>query len=130
MRNLHLLDAYRIEGQPGDERHGAFIVPSCSGRGKLAVEAKSADGWDHVSVSRDDRWPDWAEMEQIALLVLKDDETAMVLHTPARDHVKGSAFILSWWRPHGGGIPDPHSPLIGCQDAADRRLDRISVTRE
>jgi hypothetical protein len=108
MRSLHILDAYRVDDDTiAGERHGVFSVPSCSGRGKLAVIAASEMGWDQIDVTRDDRYPDWLEMEQIALLFFKDDEAAMIVHQPSQGHAKPAAFTLRWLRPHSGLIPQP-----------------------
>lgn len=126
MRNLYLLDVYRItdrkalafcNGWSGDEAHGAFIVPSCIDQQQLRVIASGSEGWDHVSVSRTTRCPNWPEMEQIAQLFFRDDETAMQLHVPTSDHVNNHPFCLHWWRPHDVAIPRPPSILVGVKDA-------------
>lgn len=126
MRNLHLLDAYRVtnpkllgwvNGWAGDDRAGLFIIPSRIDRQPLRVVASNDEGWDHVSVSRATRCPNWIEMEQIAALFFKDDETAMQLHVPAADHVNNHPYCLHWWRPHDAAIPRPPSILVGVKDA-------------
>lgn len=125
MRNLYLLDAYRTQDSFVSESAGTFSVPSCTDRKPLTVTASSAGDWDHVSISREKRYPDWAEMEQIALLFFKDDETAMQLHAPIKDHVaRNGARCLSWWRPHDGSIPDPNSRLT---DRDHRRIDHAGA---
>jgi hypothetical protein len=84
MRNLHLLDAYRIDarethGSMGDETCGCFRIPSPIDGQPLLIQASSDGGWDHISISRKNRPPNWTEMEFIKRKFFKDDETAMQL---------------------------------------------------
>ncbi len=126
MRDLHELDAYRItdkdrlwftQGDAGDGNLGMFEVPSCTDRGVLRVIASNGDGWDHVSVSRKNRCPNWPEMSQIAAMFFRDNETAMQLHVPASDHVNNHPHCLHWWRPHGVEVPRPPAIMIGIKEA-------------
>ncbi len=115
MRNLHTLDAYRMRGRAvtdhygseGDESCGAFIIPSPIDRAHLVVVASAGAGWDHVSVSRKNRCPNWQEMEHIARLFFCDDEVVMQLHVPATDHINIHPHTLHWWRPWDVPIPLP-----------------------
>lgn len=126
MRNLHRLDAYRETGPDiirlwgfvGDETCGMFHVPSPIDRAPIRVIASSGEGWDHVSVSRQTRCPNWPEMEHIKRLFFKDDETAMQLHVPPSDHINCHPFCLHLWRPHGVEIPRPPAYMVGPEEAA------------
>lgn len=126
MRNLHRLDAYRETGPDiirlwgfvGDETCGMFHVPSPIDRAPIRVIASSGEGWDHVSVSRQTRCPNWPEMEHIKRLFFKDDETAMQLHVPPSDHINYHPYCLHLWRPHGVEIPRPPAYMVGPKEAA------------
>lgn len=122
MRNLHLLDVYRVTdrarlwftgGDPGNDKAGIFEVPSCVDRGNLRVIASVGDGWDHVSVSRVNRCPNWPEMSQVARLFFLEDETAMQLHVPESEHVNNHPYTLHWWRPLDGEIVRPPAIMVG-----------------
>lgn len=121
MRNLRLLDAYRDVSQAvllrfgsvGDETCGAFFVPSPSDKGAMRVIASSGDGWEHVSVSRPNRCPNWIEMEHVKRLFFGDDETAMQLHVPPADHISFHPYCLHLWRPIGVAIPRPPAYMVG-----------------
>jgi len=121
MRNLHLLDAFRDTspvvvdryGSTGDETCGAFLVPSPIDRQLMRVIASVGMGWDHVSVSRSSRCPNWPEMEHVKHLFFRDDETAMQLHVPRDDHVNFHPHCLHLWRPLVGEIPRPPSIMVG-----------------
>lgn len=120
--NLYLLDIYRVKDGPvirhyggwvGDETCGAFTVPSPVDKADLRVVASRGEEWDHVSVSRATRCPNWTEMEHVKRLFFKPDETAMQLHVPPSDHVNCHPFCLHLWRPHSVDIPRPPSILVG-----------------
>jgi hypothetical protein len=131
MRNLKLLDQYRrtdkdvirFYGSVGDQTCGVFAVPSKIDRAPLMVIASSDLGWDHVSVSRKNRIPNWAEMSQIKGLFFKDDETAMQLHVPVSDHVNDHPYCLHLWRPHDNSIPRPPSCLVGGMTKAEADIE-------
>jgi hypothetical protein len=79
----------------------------------MVVIASAEGGWDHVSVSRKNRCPNWQEMEHIARLFFRDHEEAMQLHVPASDHVNMHPNCLHWWRPTDCEIPRPPAIFVG-----------------
>lgn len=121
MRDLTELRRYRrtnlevrMYGQEGNAGNGMFRIESEVDGGFLNVIASDAGGWDHVSVSRNDRCPTWVEMQQIAILFFAELETAMQLHVPMTDHVNVHPNCLHWWRPNRGkAIPRPPSFMVG-----------------
>lgn len=115
MRNLRLLDAYRIVhpfAGEGDDRGGAFLVPSPGTQG-LCVIASNGMGWDHVSVSLKHRCPNWDEMNKIARLFFGEDECPYQLHPPERDYVNNHPYCLHLWRSHTQDVPRPPAELVG-----------------
>lgn len=143
MKILYLLDAYRITdpkalelygGWSGDATTGAFLIPSTIDRQPIIVIATSGEGWDHVSVSRRNRCPNWQEMEQIATLFFKEDEVAMQLHVPAAEHINNHPYCLHWWRPLRRDIPRPPAIFVGIKDSpmetAQQRRDVMAKVRQ
>lgn len=120
MRDLRLLDSYRLEtpkviatfGWVGDSTCGIFAVPSLIDGGLLHIIAAVGEGWDHVSVDRKMRCPNWPEMEHVKRLFFKEDETAMQLHVPPADHINCHPFTLHLWRPLDREIPRPPAYLV------------------
>ena len=114
MRNLHALDRFRVpyKGEIGDDTAGAFVLPSPVDHGALRVVAAADAGWDHVSVSREDRIPTWAEMELIKRLFFRDNETAMQLHVASAQHINIHPHCLHLWRPHRKPIPLPPRQFV------------------
>jgi hypothetical protein len=117
VRNLHLLDAYRIDtrkthGSLGDETCGCFRIPSPIDRQPLLVQASSDGGWDHISISRKNRPPNWPEMEFIKRKFFKDDEIAMQLHLPPKDHINVHPHVLHLWRSQTQPIPIPPKWMV------------------
>jgi hypothetical protein len=124
MRNLLMLDIYRDRsphvvsymGGIGDETCGVFTVPSHIDGAPMCVIASSGMGWDHVSVSRKNRCPNWEEMEKVKRLFFKDDEAAMQLHVPPAQHINVHPYCLHLWRPNDGReIPLPDPIMVGAE---------------
>ena len=122
MINLNTLNRYRetrpeklqiFYGWAGDHTCGAFYIPSMIDKQPLIIIASNGDGWDHVSVSRKNRCPNWAEMEFVFRLFFAEGETAMQLHVPQSDHVNYHPYCLHLWRPHSGLTPRPPSIFVG-----------------
>jgi len=118
MKDLRTLDRYRVSatdlwGWDGDETCGAFNVPSPIDRQVLLVIASQGMGWDHVSVSRRNRTPNWYEMEHVKRLCFHDDEVCMQLHVAVAEHVSLHPHCLHMWRPNDGReIPLPDSITV------------------
>lgn len=126
MRDLRVLECYRnhewgnrAHGWAGDETCGTFCVPSPIDGAELAVIASSGEGWDHVSISRRNRCPNWPEMEHVKRLFFRDDETAMQLHVPPSQHISFHPHCLHIWRPNDGReIPMPPAEFVGPSESA------------
>ena len=135
MRNLNELNEFRVTdpdrlahwgGWAGDETCGFFVVPSCIDRAPLRVIASNGDGWDHVSVSRKTRCPNWEEMEQVAALFFTEHETAMQLHVPRSQHLNLHPYCLHWWRPHAHIIPTPPSSMVAVLGGIKENMDYLN----
>jgi hypothetical protein len=120
VRNLRDLDQYRrrdravIEqyGFAGDETCGVFAVPSPIDGVMIVVVASCGGGWDHVSVSRKNRCPNWAETDHVKRMFFRADEAAMQLHVPAAEHISIHPHTLHLWRPHAAEIPRPPAEMV------------------
>jgi hypothetical protein len=121
MRNLHDLDQWRDTGPEvvkhfggtGDHTCGAFWVSSPIDKARMRVVASSDGGWDHVSVSRRNRCPNWTEMEFVKRAFFLDNETAMQLHVKPIEHINCHPHTLHIWRPHDMPIPLPPAIFVG-----------------
>lgn len=110
----------KMFGTFGDHKNGIFELPSLRADGSmLAIIATAKDGWDHVSVSRDDRIPTWDEMEQVKRLFFKPDEVAFQLHPALDDYIDGSMpggralNTLHIWRPTNATFVTPPAYMVG-----------------
>lgn len=120
MRDLHELDEYRKRhphygNNPGNHGNGLFIVPPAPEFDEpLRVIASNGGGWDHVSVSAANRPPTWDEMNYVARMFFKDDETCVQYHVPETDHVNYHPNCLHMWRPRRGkSMPRPPAMFVG-----------------
>lgn len=116
-----------VYGHINDGTCGVFNLVSPVDGEHIGVIATCGGGWDHVSVSREDRCPTWHEMEYVKRLFFKEHECAMQLHPPVREYVTGewpgrrSIYTLHLWRPtRGPKIPQPPRFMVGASSAEDR----------
>lgn len=118
MRDLRELDEFRRRhqaygGSLGDHGNGYFELPSPVDGETLRVIAANGGDWDHVSVSRADRCPTWAEMDWVARRFFQEREAAMQLHVPADHHINRMPHCLHLWRPRRGQrIPRPPAAMV------------------
>jgi hypothetical protein len=143
LKDLRTLDAFRdhawerkiARGAPFDPRDaGAFQIPSpVDGqplRCMVSAARNSPPGfppWDHVSVSRADRAPNWQEMDAVYGLFFEADEVAVQFHVPTSDHVNHHPHCLHIWAWHGfEPMPTPPSIMVG-PDSAKGRPSRLGA---
>ena len=90
--------------------NGCFWIP----HRRLGCIVSSGGGWDHISVQKTPPpiLPDWNDLDYVARLFFKPDETAMQLHVPREDHVNNHPRVLHLWRPHGIPIPRPPKDYV------------------
>ena len=77
------------------------------------VIASDGLGWEHVSVSLEDRIPAWEEMCYMKDLFWNKDEAVMQLHPPESEYINNHDFCLHLWKPLNAIIPLPDSILVG-----------------
>lgn len=117
MKNLFnpLIDKHRLKtkmvinhfGSFGDSKSGMFIVPSPIDGAEIKVVASNGPDWQHVSVSRVNRCPNWTEMDFIKDLFFFDHETVMQLHVAKNEHINVHNYCLHLWKPVNDTIPMP-----------------------
>lgn len=133
MRNLFLLDQFRRRdrhvikrfGGVGDETCGVFEVPSPIDGGSMMIIASSGGGWEHVSVSRKNRCPNWPEMSHVKHLFFKDNETVVQYHVPSANHVNDHPNCLHLWRPTNTELPRPPGWMVG--GVSDEEAQRLAA---
>jgi hypothetical protein len=125
MRNLFELNDFRIctevskkifNGTYGDENCGAFFIPSPTDKQLMKVLA-TVDGehepeWEHLSVSRKTRCPNWIEMDFVKRLFFHAHEAAFQFHPPVFQHVNIHNYCLHIWRPLKAEMPFPPAHLV------------------
>lgn len=94
-----------------DGPNGLFFIPV--GGVMFKVIASVGEGWEHVSVSRDDRTPTWDEMCAIKSHFWRDEETVVQYHPPKSEYVNHHPHCLHLWRPTEAEIPRPPTYLTG-----------------
>lgn len=95
-----------------EETFGLFWFRSPIDKAPLKVLASIGGGWDHVSISRRNRPPNWTEMDYIKRTFFEPHEVAMQLHVPDSDHINLHPNVLHLWRPHDAEIPRPPAEYV------------------
>ena len=91
--------------------YGAFILKLKHSQILQAI-ACADEGWEHVSVSREDRCPTWEEMCQVKALFWDPEDTVIEYHPPASEYVNNHPYCLHLWRPTKVEIPRPPSNMV------------------
>jgi hypothetical protein len=103
---------FKSEDDAGN--NGMFIVPSYTfSTAHMTVIASDGEGWEHVSVSRQDRCPNWGEMCRIKNMFWDEEDTVVQFHPAKSEYVSNHEFCLHLWRQAGKEFPRPPSILVG-----------------
>ena len=79
---------------------------------RLRVIASNGLGWEHVSVSRQDRCPTWAEMCAVKAFFWDKEDTVVQFHPPESEYVNVHPNCLHLWRPANFQIQTPPNYLV------------------
>lgn len=118
MRNLNYLNNKRIDlfgdGNLGDEFNGAFKI---NFQGSFYnVIASNGMGWEHVSVSNNQRIPSWEVMCKIKEMFFEDEEVVIQYHPKKSEYVNNHPKCLHLWKPINIEIPTPPKFLVGVKN--------------
>lgn len=69
-------------------------------------------GWDHVSVSRRNRCPDWEEMCRVKRTFFEPEECVIQYHPPKSHYKNYHPYCLHLWKPQGVELPMPPSYMV------------------
>jgi hypothetical protein len=84
---------------PGDGRtYGAAFMPGPCGMKIAVIFIQSDDGWEHVSVSLRNRFPNWDEMCAVKALFWGPEETVVQFHVAPDRAVNPHPYVLHLWR--------------------------------
>lgn len=111
----------------GDAHNGAAIVRTATGG--LRVVFSDGMGWDHVSVSRPDRCPTWAEMCAVKDLFFHADDVVVQFHPAASEYRNLHPFCLHLWRWQEGAFPTP-DPITVAPAFATKVAARVALPVE
>jgi hypothetical protein len=100
-----------LASDPSYGNNGAFIVPFEST--KLMIIASEGFGWEHVSVSLQNRTPNWREMCFLKDLFWDEEDCAVQYHPPKSEYVNRHEHCLHLWRKIGEDFPRPPREMVG-----------------
>jgi len=113
-------------------RVGAFYIPTKGSKRGMKVIASSGEiatsrGWDHVSISLQNRCPDWGEMCKIKSLFFEPEDVCFQLHPAESDNISNHGTCLHIWRNIHTPIPLPPSDMVGIKDMGDMTKKHVSA---
>ena len=73
---------------------------------------QSRGGWEHVSVSIEDRCPSWDDMCFVKSLFWEPEETVLQFHPAKSDYVNIHEFCLHLWKQAGFQVELPPTHLV------------------
>jgi len=87
----------------GSDMAGAFVVLLAGGEVLRVVSSGPASyegshGWEHVSVSLENRIPSWEEMCLAKDLFWFEDETVIQFHPPKAEYINHHPNVLHLWK--------------------------------
>jgi hypothetical protein len=96
---------------------GAFLItgPENVNLKIISCDARfpESEGWEHVSVSTEDRCPTWKEMCFVKDLFWDSHECVIQFHPPLKEYVNYHPNCLHLWGYALSEIPTPPSILVG-----------------
>jgi hypothetical protein len=99
------LDGGSAYWQPTKNTRPAVIIFSYGG------------GWDHVSISFNNRCSTWEEMCRVKDMFFSEDETVVQYHPAREDYVNNHPYCLHLFRPQRESIPMPPAIMVGIKAA-------------
>lgn len=78
------------------KNYGYFVIPH--NKNILHVIVSDELGWDHVSISLENRCPTWDEMSYIKTLFFKDNETVVQYHPEKTKYINLANTCLHLWK--------------------------------
>lgn len=113
------IEKFRAKGYSTkrDGNNGLFFIPSVHWiKGKrplLKVIISTGGGWDHVSVSLEDRCPTWSEISNIKDIFFEEEETVVQFHPAHSEYINNHPFCLHLWRNQNEKYELPPSWMTG-----------------
>lgn len=103
-------EKYCISGCNPKDDGGVFKIPF-EGR-ELYVVASHGGNWNHVSVSLENRCPNWREMCFIKDLFFNPEDCVIQYHPPKSVYINIHKYVLHLWQPKNEIIPMPPEEFV------------------
>lgn len=100
-----------LASAPGDAG-GAFAFLLSGGESGFAI-AGVGDGWEHVSVSLQNRCPTWSEMCAVKAAFWDPEDCVVQFHPPQSRYVNHYPYCLHMWRSLDAAQPMPPEWMVG-----------------
>ena len=102
-----------LKTDPSRGNNGAFILDSPIDNSQLRIIASDGLGWEHISVSRPKRCPNWPEMCHVKDMFWDEEDCVLQYHPAKSEYIDNHPYCLHLWRPTKQKVPYPNSILVG-----------------
>lgn len=79
---------------------------------EMAITASWGGGWEHVSVSLQNRCPTWDEMCRIKDIFWGEEECVVQFHPPRSEYVNNHPYCLHLWKKIGANWDTPPTEYV------------------
>jgi len=117
--SFHVPEQFRIRKGPRATtekigNNGAFLVDVRTAKriAPLRIIASDGKGWEHVSISLENKCPSWQDMCIIKNLFWDEEDCVIQYHPPRSEYVNNNEFCLHLWRKSGYEFPLPPSIMV------------------
>ena len=93
----------------------AYLASSAKPR-PAKVIFSNGGGWEHVSVSFNNRCPTWEEMCEIKDMFFRPDEVVVQYHPAKAEYINNHPYCLHLFRPMTQDMPTPPAWMVGVKD--------------
>lgn len=84
-----------------------------------------AMGWEHLTISGQNKVPDWNVMCKVKDIFWDDEECCIEYHPRKSQYVNNNETCLHIWKPIGVELPEPPTILLGFQDISSGETSRV-----
>ena len=124
-RQLKILTTHTDVSDPDFIRISAEFTEPVSLK-RYYVIFTSSLGWEHASVSQNNKTPTWDIMCRVKDIFWNDDECCVEYHPKKEDYVNMHEHCLHIWKPIGVELPTPPSIMIGLKGVNSEQAQLIS----
>lgn len=110
MRSISQMKLQVDIDEEGEDGFSGYLARAS--RERMRIVVSWGEGWEHVSVSWQQKCPVWGEMVRVKQLFWEPHETVVQYHPAASEYRNLHPYCLHLWRPTDAELPVPPAAFI------------------